>query len=117
MVGCLAAEAFTDLDGPSHRPPRLGPFFCLLSEHTQSRDVVVPPTANALRLVQKKFPVAKGCFCILVNGNDYGLHVLIAPTFARRQLPDLRQRFDEGRVVSVVVKPFERFTHHHHVAL
>jgi hypothetical protein len=76
-----------------------------------SGNVVVPPIANALRLIQKKFPVAQRSFGILIDGNNDRLDVLVAPAFARRQLPNFRKRFDEGRIVSVVVKPLQRIAH------
>jgi len=48
---------------------------------------------------------------MLVNRNDDRLHMLVAPTFARRQLPDLRKSSKPRRILSVVVKPLQGITH------
>jgi len=45
--------------------------------------VIVPPTSNAVGLVQEVFPVAQCRFGVLVDGNDDRLDMVVAPTFAR----------------------------------
>jgi hypothetical protein len=40
------------------------------SRYLASRDVIVPPTSNAVGLVQEVFPIAQRRFGVLVDGND-----------------------------------------------
>jgi hypothetical protein len=46
---------------------------------------VAPPRSNTLRLVQKELAVAGRCFCVLIDGDDDRLHMLIAPAFPGRE--------------------------------
>jgi len=98
----FAAGAFTAPQSPAGRyaapEVKIGPMISELStsretknfsERNQlpqifsSRDVIVPPTSNAVGLVQEEFPVAQRRFGVLVDGNDDRLDMVVAPTFAR----------------------------------
>jgi hypothetical protein len=50
--------------------------------------MVVPLAANGP--VEKVVTVTKSGFCILINGDDDGLDVLVAPTLQGRVTPGLR---------------------------
>jgi hypothetical protein len=45
-----------------------------------------------MRSIQKILPVAQGTFCILINGHDHCLDVVVTPALAGRQVP----HFGEG---------------------
>jgi hypothetical protein len=57
---------------------------------------VFPLAANAVWPVEKVVTVTKSGFCILIDGDDDGLDVLVAPTLQGRVTPGLRQRFIHG---------------------
>lgn len=59
----------------------------------QSGDVIVPPAANAVGLVQEVFSVAESLLRILVDGNYDRLDVLEAIAFHRRHAPYIGQGF------------------------
>jgi hypothetical protein len=42
-----------------------------------------------MRLVQEEIAIAGRCFCIVIDGDDNRLHMLIAPTFSRSEITDL----------------------------
>ena len=46
---------------------------------------VAPPRSNTLRLIQKVLAIASRCFCVLIDGDDDRLHMLIAPAFPGRE--------------------------------
>jgi hypothetical protein len=58
--------------------------------------VIVPPTSNAVGLVQEIFPVAQRRLRILVYRDDDGLGVVEAVSFARRQKTDLASALIHG---------------------
>jgi hypothetical protein len=53
-------------------------------------------STNTMRLVQKELPIPQGRFRILVDRDDDGLNVSVAPTFARRPVSNLSQGFSHG---------------------
>jgi hypothetical protein len=61
--------------------------------------MLLPP--NPIRLVQKEFAIAKRLFCILIDGDDDRLDMVIAIPFAGRAVADLSQCFDPRRIVGV----------------
>jgi hypothetical protein len=82
--------------------------FCLPKRFALLWEIVTPAAT-----VQKILPVAQGALGVLINRDDDGLDVLVAPTFPAGQMPDLRQRVDPGRVVlGVRVVPLWRFVHY-----
>jgi hypothetical protein len=58
--------------------------------------VIVAPTAEAIRLVQKELPVAQSFFRILVDRHDDRLDVVVAPSFKARSVPDFGERLIHG---------------------
>jgi hypothetical protein len=76
-------------------------------KHQGMLSLLTPPMLWGLFKKNSRLPSAASAY----DGNDDRLDMLVAPTFARRQLPNFRERFDEGRVVSVVVKPLQGIRH------
>jgi len=55
-------------------------------------------SAGAVRLVQKEVAVTQRGLRILVDCDDDGLDVLVAPTFTRGQMPNFGKRHDPRRL-------------------
>jgi hypothetical protein len=60
----------------------------------------------------RKLAIADRCFRRLINGDDDGLNVLIAPTFSGGEMADFLERLERGRRVRFVVEPSQRLAHH-----
>jgi hypothetical protein len=61
-----------------------------------------------MRLVQKEFAIAGGCFGILIDGDDDRLDVLIAPTFSGGKVTHLLERLEKRMRVRLIFKPKAR---------
>src|SRR4051812_19343127 len=78
-----------------------------------SRNVVgLAAAADRVRLVPEEFAVSGRGFGILVDREQDGADVVVAPALMRADAAGLRQRLDERRMVVSVAIPFQRLVHH-----
>ena len=68
--------------------------------------------ADAVGPVQEELPVAKGGLSILIDRDDDGLDVMVAPALAGRPDPDLGQAFYPRRVIVALVVLLGTLGHH-----
>lgn len=69
-------------------------------------NVAAPAAACRVRLVPEELAVARRRFRILVDRQQNGLDVMIAPPFMHPDPPDLCQRLDERRMLGRVAEVF-----------
>jgi hypothetical protein len=65
------------------------------------RHVTLSAAADAVRPVEEEVAIAGGGFRILVDRDDDGLDMRVAPPFPRCLVPDFRQRLDPGRMLAL----------------
>jgi hypothetical protein len=65
-----------------------------------------------MRFVEKVIAIAQRLLCVLIDRDRDCLNVLVAIALSRGPLPQFSKRVDPGRVVSVLVVPFERLCHY-----
>jgi len=58
-----------------------------------------------------RIPDCRGGFGILVDRDDNGLDMRVAPPFPRCLVPDFRQCLDPGRMLGTVTEPSKRLRH------
>ena len=68
--------------------------------------------ADPIGLVEEVIAVAQRFLCVLIDRNGDRLDVLIAVTLSRGPLPQFGKRVEPGRVVRLLVVPFQLFAHH-----
>src|SRR5437868_7705979 len=75
--------------------------------------VVLAAAADRVRLVPEELAIARGGLGVLVDRQQDGLDVVIAPAFMDADAAHLGQRLDERRMIVAVAIPFERLAHRH----
>src|ERR1700694_1249956 len=76
------------------------------------RHVTLPVRSNRVRLIPEELPIARSGLGVLVNRHQDCADVVIAPPLMHSYSTDLRQGFEESRVVlGVRVAPFQGLNH------
>jgi hypothetical protein len=78
------------------------------------RDIVTPAAIERMRPVQEILPITQGVLRVLINRDDDGLDVVVAPILTACEMPDLRKRalpapttenFGPERMVMCITQP------------